>query len=240
MIKYLFDIGSKTWFGTGGKCLVFFEINCQGDLMNLIKFFPKRIPLFPIGLGSNILFRDGFYLGAVIKLGKNFSNIRYSKQDDRITVGCATKDINFANFCLDNSITGFEFLTGIPGTIGGAIKMNSGCYKQSISDHFLNVKCIDRNGKTIRLQKKDINFSYRQTNIPKNLIFLEAQFSVKKSKKYKIYNLMKSIKSIKKKTQPTAVRTGGSTFKNPSNTKAWELIDKAGFRGVKKKPYSGI
>lgn len=234
MIKYFYEIGSKTWFGTGGKCLFFYEVNNLANLKNLIRFLPNRIPIFTIGLGSNILFRDGLYFGVIIKLGKQFSNIKYSNESNILTVGCATKDIDFANFCLKNSLTGFEFLCGIPGTIGGAIRMNSGCYQQSISDHLLNITCINRNGKTVRLLKENINFDYRHTNIPKDYIFVEAQFCPKKAKKSFIKNQMQSVKFKKKKTQPIAVRTGGSTFKNPKQQKAWELIDNAGFRGLLK------
>ena len=234
MIKYFYKIGSKTWFGTGGKCFVFFEVESQSFLVNLMKFLPKKMPIFPIGLGSNILFRDGFYFGAVIKLGTTFAKIKYLNEDKLLKVGCSVKDLNLANFCYENSLTGFEFLIGIPGTIGGAIKMNSGCYNQCISDHLISISCINRKGKKINLLKKDIQFGYRTTNIPEDYIFIDATFKARKSSKHKIRNLMQSIKEERKKSQPLGVRTGGSTFKNPNNEKAWKLIDKAGFRGIEK------
>ena len=148
-INFNYNIGKRTWFGTGGKCLIFFEPSNMKQLFFFLKIIPKKFPFFMLGLGSNILFRDGRFNGAVIKLGIGFKKIELNKKKKIIKVGCGVKDIDLANFCLNNSIPGFEFLVGIPGTIGGAIRMNSGCFNGCISD---NLKSI-----TILNNKRELN-----------------------------------------------------------------------------------
>lgn len=232
-INLNYNIGKRTWFGTGGKCLIFFEPSNIKQLFFFLKIIPRRFPFFIFGLGSNILFRDGRFNGAVIKLGAEFKKIELNKKKKIIKVGCGVKDIDLANFCLNNSISGFEFLVGIPGTLGGAIRMNSSCYNGCISDNLKSITVLDSKKELKKINKDEIKFYYREIKLPKDYIFLEAEFFVNFKNKIKIKEKMKNIKNLRKKNQPSGVRTGGSTFKNPEQVKAWELIDKIGFRGKK-------
>lgn len=232
-IRFNHKVANKTWFGTGGNAKIFFSPDNERELSLFLKFLPKRIPIFCLGLGSNILIRDGGFNGAIIKLGNGFKYIHQKKNKKILTLGCATKDLDCANYCLINSITGFEFLIGIPGTIGGALRMNASCYEQSISDKLVEVKIMDRYGKIFTLSKKQLNFNYRQVSIPQNHIFLEASFKINKIEQDTIKNRMKRIKLRREISQPIKNRTGGSTFKNTVDKMAWKLIDEVGFRGIK-------
>ncbi len=227
-IKINYNVGKKTWFGSGGNCLLFCEAENVEQLKFLFKIVPKKYPLFILGLGSNIIFRDGFYKGVVIKLGKEFKNISHNKEI--LKVGCGVKDFDLANYCLENSITNFEFLIGIPGTIGGGLRMNSSCYGSCISENLRSIKVLDDKRKILIMKKEDILFNYRENTLPKKFIFLEAEFFIKFKKKNFIKRKMDEIKKMRKKTQPIGVRTGGSTFKNPKNLRAWEIIEKVGLR----------
>ena len=231
-IKYDYNIAKKTWFGSGGKTKIFFEPRNIAELIFFLKFLPKRIIIFVIGLGSNTLIRDGGFNGVIIKLNKGFNKIDYNKKKKIITVGSGVKNIDLSKFSLDNQIRGFEFLIGIPGSLGGSIKMNASCYEQTISDLFIQASLIDRKGNIHSLTKEKIQFEYRKTSIPKDWIFLDATFRVKNSKKELIKKRMDSITTKRKKSQPVACRTGGSTFQNSKEYKAWELIDKIGYRGM--------
>ena len=232
IIKFNYSIAKKTWFGTGGKCLIYFQPKGINDLKIFVKLLPKYIKIFPIGLGSNILLRDGGFRGAIIKLGKFFSEITYAKKEKKLVVGAGVKDINLANFCMNNSISDFEFLVGIPGTVGGAIKMNSGCFGFEIIDNLISVNVLNRNGRVSTLKKQDIKFEYRKSNIANESIILNATFKTKDSESKIIKKKIKKFSEIRKKNQPIAVRTGGSTFKNTENKKAWELINLSGMRGI--------
>ena len=232
-INFNYNIGKRTWFGTGGKCLIFFEPSNIKQLFFFLKIIPRKFPFFIFGLGSNILFRDGKFNGAVIKLGAEFKKIELNKKKKIIKVGCGVKDIDLANFCLNNSISSFEFLVGIPGTLGGAIRMNSSCFNGCISDNLKSITVMDSKRELKKINKDEIKFDYREIKLPKDYIFLEAEFFVNFKNKIKIKEKMKNIKNLRKKNQPFGVRTGGSTFKNPEHFKAWELIDKIGFRGKK-------
>lgn len=232
IIKFNYSIAKKTWFGTGGKCLIYFQPKGINDLKIFVKLLPKYIKIFPIGLGSNILLRDGGFKGAIIKLGKFFSEITYAKKEKKLVVGAGVKDINLANFCMNNSISDFEFLVGIPGTVGGAIKMNSGCFGFEIIDNLISVNVLNRNGRVSTLKKQDIKFEYRKSNIANESIILNATFKTKDSESKIIKKKIKKFSEIRKKNQPIAVRTGGSTFKNTENKKAWELINLSGMRGI--------
>ena len=180
-----------------------------------------------MGAGSNTLFRDGGFDGIVIKLGKEFA---YTKilSDGNIEVGAATPDKKIADFAIENSITGLEFLSCIPGTIGGAIIMNSGCYGQDISQSVISIEGLTLNGKLKSLNRDQINFFYRGSNFGENLIILSVKLKGNKDKKEKIEKKQNEFLNQKRKSQPTNVKTCGSTFKNPSNKKAWELIKMSG------------
>ena len=230
-IKINFDIGKKTWFGTGGKAKVLLVINNLKSLKFLLKNLPKSQPIFLMGAGSNIIVRDGGIDGITIKLGKEFKKIDFIKKRKIVNIGSAAKDLDISKFCYENSIGNFEFLSGIPGTLGGNIKMNAGCFGSSISDRLISCTIIDRNGNIKEILKENLIFNYRFSSIPRDSIIIEAKFEAVTKNKSLIKKKLKKINNERKWTQPINFRTGGSTFKNTSKESAWKLIDKINFRG---------
>lgn len=230
-IKFNYNLGKKTWFGTGGNCTLFFLADSINHLKMILRITKRLIPILVIGSGSNILVRDGGFKGIGIKLGKDFRKIELDKQNFTVSVGSGVKDSEFSKFCLQEEICGFEFLSGIPGTIGGNLKMNAGCYGSKISDNLIECKVLDDDLNIVTLSKEAIKFNYRQSSFNNNQIILNAKFSYKKSKKIKIKKKIDEISSKRKETQPVSSRTGGSTFINPPNKKAWKLIDAINYRG---------
>ena len=222
------NLNKYNWFNLGGPAKIFFK---PKSLLDIKKFLEndnnrnKKIHI--LGAGSNTLFRDGGFDGIVIKLGKEFA---YTKilSDGNIEVGAATPDKKIADFAIENSITGLEFLSCIPGTIGGAIIMNSGCYGQDISQSVISIEGLTLNGKLKSLNRDQINFFYRGSNFGENLIILSVKLKGNKDTKEKIEKKQNEFLNQKRKSQPTNVKTCGSTFKNPSNKKAWELIKMSG------------
>ena len=181
---------------------------------------------FTIGAGSNLLISENVNNHIFIKLGKNFNKISLLK-DNVLIAGCSILDKSVSNFACENNLSGLEFLSCIPGSIGGGIRMNSGCFGTEFKDVLLSVKVMDFNGNVYTINSKNIKFGYRQTNLPKNLIFLSASFKTNKKDKKKIEENISILKEKKEVSQPLRVKTGGSTFKNPKNRsekKAWELI----------------
>lgn len=229
-ILFNYNLGPKTWFGTGGRCFCFFEVNSVKHLQFIVKYLPSSVPLFVIGAGSNIIIRDGGINGIVIKLGKSFSSIELQDENRAIKIGAAAKDLQISKFCLDKKITGFEFLSGIPGTLGGNLKMNAGCYGQEISSNLVECTIISSNGKMLTRKKKEISFGYRTSTFHDDII-IDATFTFKYDHKNKIMKKIKRITADRKKNQPIGVRTGGSTFSNPKNNFAWKLIDAINYRG---------
>ena len=230
-LKFNYKLGKKTWFGSGGNSTFFIEINSVASLQKILKFVPYFVPIFVLGAGSNIIVRDGGFNGLTIKLSGILKKINYNKSKRILTIGGAAKDSTISRFCEQNSITDFEFLRGIPGTLGGNIKMNAGCYGKTISDNLLDCNVISRNGKVSNLKKEEIKFSYRKTSLDNDLIITSANFKVKLFKKKQISDKMKKIIKERLSSQPVNYRTGGSTFKNPPNQSAWKLIDKINYRG---------
>ena len=230
-IKINYPIAKKTWFGSGGRTSIFFEAQNIISLKFFLSIVPTKIPIFIIGMGSNVLIRDGGFKGITIKLKDDFNKIGIDKSNKSLKVGSGVKNIDLAKFCEENNIGGFEFLVGIPGSVGGSVKMNAGCFKQSISDHIIKITVLDRIGRIYTINKKNINFDYRKTQIPNHYIIIDSTFNINKKSRILIKNKMKSISLKRKKTQPTNTRTGGSTFKNTESFKAWELIEKINFRG---------
>ena len=221
-----YDLKKTNWFNIGGKAKAFFKPENLNDLVNFIKNFGKKEKIFILGLGSNILIKDKGYDGVVVKLGKNFSNISLLP-NKTIIAGSSTMDKKVAEFASENSIGGLEFLSCIPGSIGGGIRMNSGCYGTEFKDVLLSVQAIDRTGKVLTIPSSSINFKYRTNDLSKDLIFLSASFKGKFKKKDIAKKDMETLKKKKEETQPTRVKTGGSTFKNPitqTNEKVWKLI----------------
>ena len=225
-LKINYDIKKKNWFNIGGKAKLFFKAENLNELKNFIKKINNEKKFFVLGAGSNTLFTDDIYDGVVIKLSKNFNNI--SKLSEEIIIaGSAVTDKALADFAMENNLSGFEFLSCIPGTIGGGIKMNAGCFGSEFKDILLSVQAINKNGQIITIPSNKIKFTYRNTNLSQDLIFLSASFKGKTSNKIRIQSLMKKYKEQKEISQPTKIKTGGSTFKNPinqTNKKVWELI----------------
>jgi len=225
-LKINHDIKKKNWFNIGGKAKLFFKAENLNELKNFIKKINNKEKIFVLGAGSNTLFTDGIFDGVVIKLSKNFNNIS-KLSEDIIIAGSAVKDKALSDYAMENNLSGFEFLSCIPGTIGGGIKMNAGCYGSEFKDILLSVQAINKNGQIITIPSNRIKFDYRSNNLSKDLIFLSASFKGKKSNKTEIQALMKKYKKQKETSQPTKIKTSGSTFKNPisqTDKKVWELI----------------
>ena len=234
-IYYKYDMRRLNWFNLGGPTKVFFKPNTLEELIFFLKTFPNNLPIKVLGVGSNILIREGGYNGVIIKLGKYFSHL--SKLNDNTVIsGSAVLDKQLSNFALENSIAGLEFLSCIPGSIGGAIKMNSECYGYDISKCIISIQVADHNGIVRTIKSEKINFFYRGSDLSDDLIFLSGTFKGKKQDGKKIKARMEKLLAIKKKSQPTGIKTCGSTFKNPTNQtqkKAWELIKEAQCENMK-------
>ncbi len=223
--KIIFNetLSKYSWFNLGGPANILFRPDTEDQIMSFLNLMKDDYKIICIGAGSNTLVRDGGFDGVVIKLSSKFSYIK-KINNNLLEVGAATLDKRLSSYAAENEIAGFEFLSCIPGSIGGAIIMNSGCYGDEISNILSSIKAIDFKGKIIEIQKDDIKFYYRGTNLPKNLIIISANFEIKKGNKNKIYEKMNKYFQQKKESQPTQVKTCGSTFKNPKEKKAWELI----------------
>ena len=225
-LKINHDLKKKNWFNIGGKAKLFFKAENLNELKNFIKKINDKEKIFVLGAGSNTLFTDGIFDGIVIKLSKNFNNI--SKLSDEIIIaGSAVTDKALSDYAMENNLSGFEFLSCIPGTVGGGIKMNAGCFGSEIKDILLSVQAINKNGQIITIPSNKISFQYRNNNLSNDLIFLSASFKGNKSNKADIQSLMKKYKDQKQISQPTKIKTSGSTFKNPiaqTDKKVWELI----------------
>ena len=230
-LKFNYQLGKKTWFGTGGNCNLFLEVNSIKQLVNTIKIAKKFLPILVIGSGSNVIIRDGGFKGSVIKLGGEFRKIEIDRNNSVLSVGAGTKDSEVAKFCVEKNISGLEFLSGIPGTIGGNIKMNAGCYGNQISDNLIDCTIIDENLNKKIVKKEEIDFHYRKSSFDNGQIIIEARFKVQKCKISQIKKKISTISDKRKKTQPVSSRTGGSTFTNPTSYPAWKLIDEIDYRG---------
>ena len=220
------SIKKLNWLNIGGISRVFFKPKDLKELKKFLELYSNRAKLFVLGSGSNVLFKDDVYEGTIIKLSNNFSSI--SKLDnDKIISGSSCSQKRLSMFALENNISGFEFMYCIPGTIGGGIKMNSGCFGTEFKDRLISLQCIDTFGNLKVIPGREINFNYRKTELNENLIFLSATFKGNLAKKKEIKILMQDLHEKKNNSQPSKIKTGGSTFKNPidqTEKKAWELI----------------
>ena len=229
------NLSQFSWFNIGGPAKVLFKPKNLKELSIFLKEIKGVNKIKVLGAGSNTLIRDGGFDGVIIKLGKYFSHL--SKLDDNTIIsGSAVLDKQLSNFALENSIAGLEFLSCIPGSIGGAIKMNSGCYDYDISKCIVSIQVVDCNGIVRTIKSEKINFFYRGSDLSDDLIFLSGTFKGKKQNGKKIKERMEKLLAIKKKSQPTGIKTCGSTFKNPTNQtqkKAWELIKEAQCENMK-------
>ena len=225
-VRFEYDLKKKNWFNIGGKTKVFFKANNLHELIKFLKIVNNQEKIFILGAGSNTLISDDLFDGIVIKLGKNFNNISLLG-DDVIIAGSAVTDKSLSDFAVKNSLSGFEFLSCIPGTIGGGIRMNAGCFNKEFKDILISVQAIDKSGNIITIPSKEIKFEYRKSNLSDDLIFLSASFKGSKSSPSQIKNEIENLVKKKEKAQPTRIKTSGSTFKNPksqTNKKVWELI----------------
>jgi UDP-N-acetylmuramate dehydrogenase len=223
-------ISGITWFRTGGPAEVLFHPADREDLIDFISALEPGIERTVLGLGSNAMIRDGGLAGVVIHLGKALGDITFDGTD--VTAGAGALDVAVAREGRDRSIGGLEFLSGIPGTIGGALRMNAGAYGREISDVLVSAEAIDPVGNLHSLTPADFAFSYRHSAIDESWIFLSARLSGEPGDRAAIDQRMTEIAEDRKSSQPIQARTGGSTFKNPPGTKAWELIEAAGCRGL--------
>ena len=217
-------LSKYSWFNLGGSAEIFFRPESIDQIKEFLKYTKNnKQSIHILGAGSNTLIRDGGIKGVTIKLSSKFSYVNLL-EDNVIEAGAATLDKKVSNFALEHSSTGYEFLSCIPGSIGGAITMNSGCYEADISKILLSVKIIDFEGNQKEIKKKDIEFFYRGTNLPKNYIILSAKFRGIKTNKDQINQKINFFINKKKISQPSQIKTCGSTFKNTKEKKAWVLI----------------
>lgn len=220
------------WFRTGGPAEWLFRPADADDLASFLAARADDVRISVIGVGSNLLVRDGGIPGVVVRLSSAFGKVETN--GTRVRAGAAALDANVARAAADAGIAGLEFLRGVPGTIGGALKMNAGCYGREIKDVFVEATALDRRGNRITLTPSDMNFVYRKTQVRDELIFIEAVFEGAIDKPEAIRARMDELSANREAAQPIKSRTGGSTFKNPPGHKAWQLIDEAGCRGLRR------
>ena len=223
------NISSSSWFKVGGPAELLYIPADELDLISFMTNLDAEIPIFVIGASSNILIRDGGIKGVVIKLGNSFKGINL--HDNKLSVGAYLNNMILAKYAHNNRLLGFDFLSGIPGTVGGSIKMNAGCYGMEMADIIIKIKVIDRlNGLSV-ISAKDLNMEYRKSTLPNDTVIISAYLKVNKEINNNAINHT-NIKEKRLKSQPINQLTGGSTFKNPPGYKAWKLIEKAGCRGL--------
>jgi UDP-N-acetylmuramate dehydrogenase len=233
--RYVKDtrLADHTWFRVGGEAEVLYRPLDENDLIHFLCNKPAEIPMTIIGAGSNLLVRDGGVSGVVVRLGRGFSNI--SIEDDLVHVGAGCLDRTVALTCRDSGVGGLEFLVGIPGTIGGAVRMNAGAYGREIKDILVYATVIDPDGKRHRLSADELGMTYRHTTLPDGWIVTGAVLKgIAGQNPVHVGIAIDAILTEREASQPIKGRTGGSTFKNPEGDKAWKLIDAAGCRGMKK------
>ncbi len=225
-VIYNENLKKRNWFNIGGRAKVFFKADELKDLVDFLKTLDNKEKISTIGAGSNILVTDEFYDGVIIKLGKNFNRLSILN-DDIIISGAAVLDKKLSDYAADNNLSGFEFLSCIPGTIGGGIKMNAGCFGQEIKDILVSIQAVNKKGNVLTIPAHKINFDYRNNDLSDDLIFLSASFKGEKKSGEQIRDEIIRMREKKEKNQPTKIKTSGSTFKNPkkqTSKKVWELI----------------
>jgi UDP-N-acetylmuramate dehydrogenase len=225
-------IKDLTWFRAGGPADVLFIPADADDLATFLKGCPSDVPLLVIGVGSNLLVRDGGVEGVVIRLGRGFMNVTRDGAH-RLRAGAAVLDVAVAKAALEAELAGLEFMRGIPGAVGGGLRMNAGAYGREFKDVLVEAVALDRAGERVTLSNAQMGFEYRKSHAPVELIFIEGVFEGTPGDKAAIEARMNEITASREATQPIRSRTGGSTFKNPPGHKAWQLIDAAGCRGLR-------
>ena len=219
-----------TWFRVGGPAEVMFKPADLDDLRDFLAALPADVPVLPLGVGSNLLVRDGGVSGVVLRLGGDFARI--DVEGEEIVAGSAALDANVAKTAANHGLTGVEFFAGIPGTIGGALRMNAGAYGTETKDVLIEATAVDRTGAIHKVGPGDMGMHYRHTDAPADWIFVEGRFKAAPGDRGEIFHRIEEIQRARSETQPIRSRTGGSTFKNPASGKAWQAIDAAGCRGL--------
>ena len=230
-------LSGVTWFRVGGPAEVMFRPVDAADLMVFLRDCPADVPRTVLGVGSNVLVRDGGIPGVVIRLGRGFTDITID--GNRVRAGAAALDVNVAMVCRDAGLSGLEFMRGIPGTVGGALRMNAGAYGREIVDVIVEAEAVDAKGTMHRLSKAELGLSYRHCSVGADFIFVAASFAGQPGEPAAIAARMEEIGTAREASQPVRTRTGGSTFANPTDPKAegrkaWQLIDAAGCRGLRR------
>jgi UDP-N-acetylmuramate dehydrogenase len=225
-------LGPMTWFRVGGPADVLFRPADVDDLAAFLAEKPADVPVTVIGVASNLLVRDGGIQGVVVRLGKGFADVVI--EGESVQIGSGALDANVALACQQAGIAGLEFLSGIPGTLGGNLRMNAGAYGTEIKDVLETAVALDANGRRHELSLAEMGLSYRHCDVPEDWIFVSATLRGRKDDRQRIAARMAEIQSSREASQPVRARTGGSTFANPPGDKAWRLIDAAGCRGLRR------
>jgi UDP-N-acetylmuramate dehydrogenase len=223
-------LGPVTWFRVGGPAEVMFRPVDAADLAGFLAGKPADVPVIVLGVGSNLLVRDGGVPGVVVRLGRGFAGIE--TEGDEVRVGAGALDVNVALVAGGAGIAGLEFLSGVPGTIGGALRMNAGAYGAETKDVVVGARAVDPVGRVRDLDPEDLGFGYRCCAVPRDWIFVSARLRGRLGDRAAIARRTEEIRTAREQTQPIRSRTGGSTFANPPGAKAWELIERAGCRGL--------
>lgn len=237
------NIGKNTWFRVGGDAEILFKPTDQEDLSDFLAACPSDIPITVLGLCSNMIIRDGGIKGVVIKLGRSFAQIDHDAETEIISAGASVIDINVAKYACNHALGGVEFLSGIPGSIGGALRMNAGAYGVEMVNILVDVMVMDRDGSVHIFTPSEMGMTYRHNSLPSSYIFLSARFKTISESQKIIQGRIDEIRVRRHDSQPIKERTGGSTFANPSvedlrlanlpeDTKTWKLIDEVGGRGL--------
>lgn len=226
------DMSKVTWFRTGGVAEIFFQPADEDDLRLFLQALPEDVPITIVGIGSNLLIRDGGIEGVVIRLStKGFGDVR-QVGETQLLAGAAATDKHLAAAALEAGITGFHFFHGIPGGLGGALRMNGGANGVETAERVVEVRALDRKGGLHVLTGADMGYSYRHSSAPEGLIFISALLEGEKGKTEDIKEAMETVARHREDAQPIREKTGGSTFRNPEGTSAWKVIDAAGCRGL--------
>ena len=226
------SLAELTWFRVGGPAQVLCLPEDEADLSYLLTALPGEYAVTVIGLGSNLIVRDGGIAGVVVRLGRGFSDV-VIEPNHRIRAGAAVPDVKVARAAQEAGIAGLSFLRGIPGAIGGALRMNAGAYGGETKDRLISARGVDARGAVHEYSNAEMGFSYRHCGVPDDVVFTEALFQGEAGDRDQIAAEMNKITESREATQPVKSRTGGSTFKNPPGHKAWQLIDAAGCRGLR-------
>ena len=225
-------LAELTWFRVGGPAQILFVPEDEADLAYVLAQLPADIPVTVVGLGSNLIVRDGGVPGVVIRLGRGFGEVKV-EDGARIRAGTAVPDVKVSRAAQEAGLAGLAFFRGIPGAVGGALRMNGGAYGRETKDALIEARGVDRQGRLHVLSNGDMHYTYRHCGAPDDIIFTQALFQGAPGDPAAIAAEMDKITESREATQPIKSRTGGSTFKNPPGSKAWQLIDAAGCRGLK-------